>query len=351
MVNLGRQETDLKLLELENKIRKIYTEAQKDLQKKLKEYFAAFDKKDAIKRDQLARGVIDRAAYNRWKIGQIIVGNRWKSMLKTVSEDLLNTDQIARNITNGYMSDIYAINMNYSTYEIEKKLSVDTSFVLYDHETVEHILREEPQLLPLPGAQIVDKITRNKVVKWHQGQLQSITLQSIIQGESIPNMATRISKTLCVGNRKAAFRYARTATTNAESAGKMDSFQRISDMGVKVKKTWLAVLDGRTRDAHRELDGVTIDLDEPFVNSIGKIMRPGDPYSQGANIWNCRCGLAVQLDGFERDFTDMSLRNTNKLDGMSYDEWKKAHGKSQNILMPDKVAAIMRARYAREYRK
>lgn len=349
--DLGRKETDRKLEELERRIRIEYETAEKDLRAKLNEYFRLFEKKDKIKRDQLRRGVITASEYNQWRIGQMAVGEQWQAMLQNVSDDLANVEKIAKSIANGYMPEIYAINMNFSTYDIEKRLKLDTSFVLYNREAVERIIRDEPELLPLPGQRMQRRILSGEVERWRKGQIQSVVTQAIVQGESIPKMATRISNTLCVSNRKAAVRYARTAITGAENAGRLDSFYRMQDLGIKVRKTWVAVLDSRTRDAHRELDGVTVDLDKPFENSIGKIMRPSDPSAHGANVWNCRCTMISQIEGFERDVTDLSLRNTSKLGDMSYDEWKKAHGKSQDILMPDKVAAIMRSRYAKEYKK
>lgn len=349
--DLGRKQTDRKLEELEKKIRCVYVEAEKDLKAKLDDYFRRFEVKDRIKRDQLKRGVITAAEYRQWRIGQIAVGKQWQAMLDNVSADLANTTKIAKSIANGYRAEVYAINMNYATYDIEHRLQVDTSFVLYNREAVEQIIRDEPELLPPPGPQMRRKLASGAAVRWEKGQIQSVVTQAIIQGESVPNMATRVAHSLCVSDRKAAVRYARTAITGAENAGRLDSFYRMEGMGIKIKKTWLAVLDSRTRDAHRELDGVTIPLDQPFENSIGKIMKPGDPSADGANLWNCRCTMVSSLEGFETDWTDMRLRNTKKLGDMSYDEWKKAHGKSQDILTPDKVAAVMRGRYAREYRR
>ena len=350
-VDLGRQLTDRKLEELERKIRKEYRIAEKDLRNKLNEYLRAFKVKDAIKRNQMMRGVISPAEYREWRIGQIMVGKRWQAMLDNISDDLANADKIAKSITRGYMPEVYAINMNYATYDIEHKMSIDTSFVLYNRETVEQIIRDEPQLLPMPGMTMQRRIAAGGVVKWRKGQIQSVVLQSIVQGESIPNMATRIARDLCVSDRKAAIRYARTACTGAENAGRDDSFARMVRLGIKVKRQWIAVLDARTRDAHRELDGQIRAVGEPFENSIGKIMRPGDPSADGANLWNCRCGTISVIEGFERDASDMSWRTTYKMGDMTYDEWKKAHGKSQNILMPDMVADLMRARYARDYRR
>lgn len=351
MMDLGRKMTDSQLEELERKIKKEYARAEKDLRDKLDDYFRRFAIKDRTKRNQLARGVITREDYKKWRIGQMAVGRRWQAMLDSVSADLSNAEQIAKSIANGYIPEIYSINMNFATYDIEHRAQVDTSFVLYNREAVEQIIRENPELLPPPGSQMLKKIDRGLAERWRKGRIQSVVTQAIIQGESVPNMATRIAKDLCVSDRRAAIRYARTAVTGAENAGRMDSFYRMEQKGIKLKKTWVAVLDGRTRDAHRELDGQTVPIDKPFVNSIGKIMKPGDPSAAGENVWNCRCGMISQIEGFETDVTDMSLRNTSKLGDMTYDEWKKAHGKSQNILNPDNVAALMRARYIREYRR
>lgn len=321
------------------------------MRQKWEDHMQAFARKDAIKRDQLKRGVITSEDYNKWRIGQIMTGKRWEAMVQNISADLANTEMIAKSVANGYMPEVYALNMNYATYAIENQLHIDTSFVLYNREAIERIIREEPDLLPAPGRLMLNKFATGEAIRWQKGQIQSVVMQSILQGESIPNMATRIATSLCTGGRKAAIRYARTAVTGAENAGRLDSFRRMESMGIKMKKTWVAVLDSRTRDAHRELDGQTVPVSKPFHNSIGKIMSPGDPTAHGANIWNCRCMMISQIEGFERDMSDLGLRNTSKLGDMSYDEWKKAHGKSQNILMPDKVAALMRGRYGRDYRK
>ena len=44
----------------------------------------------------------------------------------------------------------------------------------------------------------------------------------------------------------------------------MDSYVAAEKMGIKLKKSWLATLDNRTRHAHAMLDGQTVDIDKPF---------------------------------------------------------------------------------------
>ncbi len=67
----------------------------------------------------------------------------------------------------------------------------------------------------------------------------------------------------------------------AVQAGKVDADQ--------VTKKWVTVGDHKVRDAHVELDGEEVGLNEPFDNELGEIMYPGDPDADEGNTINCRC--------------------------------------------------------------
>lgn len=88
----------------------------------------------------------------------------------------------------------------------------------------------------------------------------------------------------------------RTATTAAQNAGRMDSYHAAEGMGIKLKKEWLATLDGRTRHAHAMLDGQTAETDKPFHVDGCEIMYPGDTSAPGYLVYNCRCTLIAALD-------------------------------------------------------
>jgi hypothetical protein len=55
----------------------------------------------------------------------------------------------------------------------------------------------------------------------------------------------------------------------------------------KVSYVWRATEDGRTRDAHRELDGQVAKMGVPFQSSLGPIRFPGDPLASLENTINC----------------------------------------------------------------
>lgn len=340
MADIGHQETDELLEEMEKRIQREYQQAVRELEEKLRDYMRRFEKKDEIWRRRLDAGEVTRREYQEWRKGQMIVGKRWEDMKETLAEDLHNSNVIARGIIDGYMPDVYAVNHNYGTYQIETSGNVNTSYTLYDHETVERIIRYNPEILPPPGPRMNSILATRKDLRWQEGQIQSVTLQGILQGESIPNLAKRIANTLGEFNHKDTIRYARTATTGAENAGRMDSYRRAQNMGIDLEREWLAVHDERTRHTHSMLDGQKRKIDEPFEVDGYEIMYPGDPKAAGEMIWNCRCTLGGAVKGW-KSYSGLS-RYTDPINGQSYEEWKQGHSKSQPIEKQEKQGEAIR---------
>ena len=326
-IDAGRKEVDDLLGKMERKVAKEYRQASKEVEKKLSDYMSRFDDKDKRKQEQVKDGQITQAQYNEWRTGQIAMGNRWRTLRDDLAQDFTNANKIAESIVDGYMPEVYALSHNYATYEIEKGANIDTSYTLYDRQTVERLMRDNPQMLPKPGRKMSQAIREGKVKRWNQKQVQSVMMQSLLQGEAIPKIARRLAGKVAVRDTKSAVRYARTMTTGAENAGRQDGYKRAVDMGVKMKQAWVAALDARTRDTHRQLDGQQQEVGKPFVVDGEEIRFPGDPTAPGRLVWNCRCCLVAVVAGSNQDVTDLKDRNTDKMGGMSYDEWKNAKRK------------------------
>lgn len=64
---------------------------------------------------------------------------------------------------------------------------------------------------------------------------------------------------------------------------------------VTVTKTWVAVLDESTREAHAEADGQEVPIDESFEVDGEDIAFPGDPSGSPGNVINCRCAVLYGL--------------------------------------------------------
>ena len=351
----AHRQTDKIIEEMEKRISKEYKQAHKEIAAKAKDYFDKYKTKDETWRRWVSEGKKSAEEYQKWKTGQVLVGKRWNELRDSLAEDYANAGKIAQSVVNGYMPEVYALNHNYATFTVEKASMMDTSYTLYSRETVERLLRDNPKLYKQPGKDLAKKIAQGEVKRWEKQQIQSVMMQGILQGDSIPNLTKRLED-VTGGEHAAAIRNARTMATGVQNAGRLDAFERVNEMGIKTRKTWLAVLDDRTRHTHRELDGQTVDLDEPFTvtdedGTEYQIMFPGDPDADGSMVYNCRCTMIRQIENHEIDVSDTNLRPNSKLGDMTYDEWKHAKMKSQPIDKQEKTGEAIKREYIREYKE
>lgn len=318
-VDYAYEQTDKILEELEKKLKKEYGQAVREVEKKMNDYMRRFVKKDKTWQEWVKAGKKTQAEYIKWRQGQMIAGKRWAELKDKLARDYSNTNQIARKIVNNDIKDVYALNMNYATYQIETGLGVDTSFALYNHDAVERLMSQDPDMLPPPGEQLSERIRLGKDVRWNKQQIQSVMTQGIMQGESIPKLAHRLAQTVGDSNYKAAIRNARTMTTGAQNAARDDATQRAIELGCLVDVYWVAVHDNRTRTSHRHMDGEKRGEDGYYSNGC---RFPGDPQCDDASeVYNCRCAYKTIPTGFEKSF---GIGEKPEIMGMPYDEWMDA---------------------------
>lgn len=353
-MDVGQQETESLLKRIERDVVDFYGVAKKDIKHKFEEFNRKFILKDEVKCKQLKAGEITQEEYNEWRKGQLMAGKRWQEQLDIFSDDLTNAQQIAKSMVNGYMPEMYAIGHNYGTYQVEKYGQINTSYTLYDRQTVERLIKDNPDILPAlkPKSKTAQQIAEGRIKKWEQRQIQSTCLQGILQGESVVDIAERISS-ITKQDAKATIRYARTMTTGAENAGRIDSYKRAENMGIEIEQQWLATPDDRTREEHREMDGEHVKIGEKFSNGCE---YPGDPAGDPASIWNCRCTLVPMLTGIpelenDNDLSNTELRYDDDLGEETYAEWKAGHMKSQSILLPKQKRDNIKNAFIKQYKE
>lgn len=347
----GHEETEKVLADIEKEISKEYAQAEKEISEKLDDYLRRFEVKDKIKYNAWQEGKITEAEYKQWRLGQVAVGERWQEMKDSLAQDFTNVAEIGKSITDGHMPEIYAINHNYGTYQVEQTAHVDTSYTLYDRQSVEHLFKGEGKLYHDYGIKTGIAIAEGKQQAWDRKQIQSVMTQALLQGESIGKIATRLSKTVGDSDRKACIRNARTMTTGVQNAGRVDSYKRAESMGIELEQEWLATLDSRTRHEHRMLDGQRVKVGEKFKVDGYELAFPADPEGEAFLVYNCRCTLVPALKGFNVDSSDTSLRHTDYMNEQTYDEWKESHYIiSDPITKQDDIAEIMKRGYNEEYR-
>lgn len=318
-MDLGHKMTDEILSDMEKEITEIYASAKEDAQKKAETFFQKFEEKDKRLKAMVDSGQMSEDDYKQWRINKYMVGARYQAMADGLAADMTNANKIAASVINGHLPDVYATNYNWGTYKIEQDARIDTNFMIYDRQTVERLIREKPELLPMKA-----KISVPEDLRWNKKQINGVITQGILTGASIPEMAKGLAGVADM-NKVSATRNARTMTTSAENGGRIDSYQRATDMGIKLTQEWLATGDARTRDEHRQLNGQEVPVGKPFKVDGYEIKFPADPEAPPFLVYNCRCCLVSNFKGF--DYKKMDKYTAEK--PMSYKQWEESRTKPQ----------------------
>ena len=314
MSDYGTRYTDRTERVLELRIQRLFTEAQKDILEKLDEFIEKFEKKDKLMRKRLAKGLITEEKYQRWVDGQVFIGAQWEQKVRDITDTLADyTSEALARIADKQL-DVFTLNANYQQYAMEHEIGKNFGFDLYDRSTVENLVKNTPELLP---RKIVNRKKHNH---WNQGIINNCITQGVIQGESIPKIASRIANATANHNDKSATLYARTAMTSAQNAGRLQTMKDAKAKGINVKKQWQATRDSRTRDSHVHLDGQIRDVSKPFDSDLGKIDFPGDPKAEPGDVYNCRCTL---INIFPEYADLVQYDNYSEAEQMTYSEWEK----------------------------
>ena len=299
MVDKAHLATDELLDKIERRLRAIYPRASREIGEAWKAYLqeAGTEIADLQRQYQEAKAANDDKltrqlgkSLQKAKRERTLMDKRYRELTRQTAEQLAHVNETATAYINNNLPEVYAMNYN-ATGEAFNGIG-GYSFTLTDADTVRNLVESDRSFLPMRDLDF------SRDVAWNIEKMNAEVLQGILQGEPIDKIADRLAQVIGM-NLRSAISAARTMVTSAENKGRQDGFERAAAMGIILEREWIATSDGRTRDWHRELDGVTVGVDEPFENAIGKIMYPGDPSADGANVWNCRCTIAAKVLGFK----------------------------------------------------
>ena len=317
-MDYGHSYADERLKSLEKKLKKEYIKAAAEAHRKARSYLDGFGEYDKMLAEKVKLGEMNKRDYMIWRKKTLFYGNQWLDTTKMLTESFINAGGIAADMINDTCLDAFALNFNFGTYEVEKLSKLNTSFTLVDKQTVRRLIERQPDLLPIKTLE--KKFTNSKAWRWHSRKLQSVAIQSILQGDSIPTIADRLARETGNSDLNSAVRNARTMMTSAENGGRSESYKRAKSLGIQMKKEWLSTNDDRTRHSHQEqpegVGGEVVEIDEPFSNGL---MYPGDPDGDPDELYNCRCTLVGALEGIDYD-VDLEPAQIG-----SFEDWQNEH--------------------------
>lgn len=309
MPDLGERYTEEALTELRKRLKAVYAEAQRDIAMKAASFEAGHRERVRKHRQEMLEGKITKDDFGAWMRGQVFQREAWEQKREQIAQLLVRADQQAQQMVNDSKQRVFAENANYLMYQTEKGIGVNASFGLYDQKAVTRLLRDDPDLLPRP------RVDAGRDYAWYNRMVNNAVTQGIVQGEDLDEIMLRIANDSGERSMSAMMRNARTAYTGAQNAGRLQGMREVEKRGIRIQKEWAANNDGHTRDAHAELDGQRVDIDEPFDSMLGPIMCPGDPDADPANVYNCRCRLI-------KHFPDYPNAQTPRESVGDFERWK-----------------------------
>lgn len=318
MIDLAHEYTDELIDEERKRLEREFRRAAKELDQKIRGLLTDFAVDDNAKRKLVEEGKMTFSEYTQWRTTRLMVGHRQVAMRDAVINELEKVSKRSINRLRESMIDVYAFSHNFGTWEMETTSLTNTLYTLYNHDAVVDLIMNNPDTLRLPA------LKSGALRQWNAQLLNSSIMQSIMQGESIPKLAARVSR-IAHNDKVSSYRTARTMLGVAENKGKHDSYKRAQSKGLDVYKTWIPIVDGRTRDSHKfvpphGVNGQTVPLDKPYLNGL---MYPNDMETvyKPEEVYNCRCRETAEAKRTKACKYDLS----DKLDNMSYEEWEKKH--------------------------
>jgi uncharacterized protein with gpF-like domain len=137
-------------------------------------------------------------------------------------------------------------------------------------------LREMTSYFYSKGMRAITQITETT-----RDRIRRVVSEQVARQASYPEIRDAIADKEI--NRKRANVIARTETVSAMARGKRIAADSLPFL---MRKEWIAIRDKRTRHSHRNIDGETQPLDQPYSNGG---QYPGDPDLPAKEKIQCRC--------------------------------------------------------------
>ena len=305
------RQTNRRLNQLDRRLQRVYSEA---LQSALRR------EQEALRRLQnFAPDPNLSAAANEARARQFLMRlEQQTGFVNNISSDLARSGELATQMIRGDALNVFNGAYHGNVTAIARQLGgtqFQGSFSVFDRNTINAIFNgEQSRIGQLRGFQgsfeqvgnrlIFDRQRGNYFFDVARGRisddraivtkLQNALASSMMQGDSVRQVATRI-RAITESSRQQAVTIARTEMLKAYNQGKMLGHYQAEDMGIPLRKKWVATHDDRTRDDHIEMDGVTVETDEPFIVGGVRMMYPHDPNGGAGNVVNCRCTFISEV--------------------------------------------------------
>lgn len=165
-----------------------------------------------------------------------------------------------------------------------------------------------------------------------------------MQGQGYKQIA-QIIQSNTEANYKQALRIARTEGGRLRSAARQKANEEMKELGVDIRKQWLATADRKTRHKHQRLDGQIKDIEDYFEVDGYKAKAPR-MFGVAALDIHCRCTTISIVDGISADLR-LDNETGEEIPFQKYSDWRKSI--DERYFTISSSDDFMKAKNMREY--
>lgn len=316
----GREMGDEQLRNVQARLKRLYSQAADDVSARLDTFLERFDAKDQLMRERVEQGLISQDEYILWRQNSILRSVQMEAQIEALTNDLVNVDELAVQMINGDIPDVYCSAYNFEGFRGETMARLEgynySSFSIYNANAVRIITTEDPDLIPWQEPSV--DIPKDR--RWNRRHIQDAITQGILAGDDMRHLSARLLPLVNM-DETAAMRTARTSYIGIQNQARRDATARIVEAGIPMEETWVSVLQANTRDTHLMLHGTHPNEQGLFGDGILRhLLRfPGDPNGDAGEIYNCQCGVTSHIAGI--DHSDQRDRYARFMTENYYEDW------------------------------
>lgn len=198
----------------------------------------------------------------------------------------------------------------------ESSLNVAMGFGLLNEEVIKASL-----VNPYTSIQWPARLTKN--VNIMIGNVRDQVTTGLIQGFGYSKTA-RLLKGSIERSTKDTLRIVSTESHRAKSMGRAQSYEKMNEYAeeqkIKIRKKWLATLDGKTRASHRDMDGELADEEGIFTFPDGLTCLGPGLTGVGAEDIGCRCTDITEIEDIPQKFRHDNI-DKKPIKWTNYEDW------------------------------
>ncbi len=231
--------------------------------------------------DDLRRGISGYLRGAKRRFTRIIKNNNINTLLSIVEEQ---RQEESRLLKLGYQGRFI------KWYQITGNKELDRAYDIANVTRPLDLVFGRRQL----AVQLSDKAAK-EMTKTTIESVESIIQKGLIDGLSVQAIASKLEVSLVFSEARS-LRIARTESTRAVNSATDQAYRLAEANGINIKKQWLSSRDAKVREAHAELDGVIVGVNEEFESEGYTSSSPANFGDPSLDV-NCRCTIIPVIDG------------------------------------------------------